>query len=288
MSTRAQQQLLIVTGMSGAGLSTAANALEDLEWYVVENLPPQLITTLFDLSQRGDLPRIATVVDVRGSRNGDDLLAVVNALQDDPTVGVLFLEASDEVLVKRFEQVRRPHPLQGDGTLLDGIEAERARTRELRAAADWVIDTSDLNIHQLGQKIAEQYRSAGQPVLRVTLQSFGFKYGTPSDADMVFDARFLANPYWDESLRGLTGRDAAVAEFVFQQPGATEFLDRIVALLEPVVAGYQRERKHHVTIAIGCTGGKHRSVALIEALAGRMATLDGLGVAAQHRDLGRE
>lgn len=285
-----QQEVLIVTGMSGAGRSTVANALEDLDWYVVDNLPPQMLRPLIELASRAGstLPRIAAVVDVRGRNFFADLQDMVQSLRDGTKVRVLFLEATDAALVRRFEAVRRPHPLQGGGTILDGITAERTRLREIRESADLIVDTSDLNIHQLATSITETFAAEDTAGVQVTVMSFGFKYGLPTDADLVSDARFLPNPFWIPELRPLTGQDDEVREFVLGQPGAREFIDAYVAALTPVLAGYQRENKRHATIAVGCTGGKHRSVAIAEELVTRLQGLPGVAVSAKHRDLGRE
>lgn len=282
--------VLIVTGMSGAGRSTVANALEDLDWYVVDNLPPQMLRPLVDLAVHpgSALPRIAAVVDVRGGRLFADLAATIRELRDRTTLQVVFLEATDAALVRRFEQVRRPHPLQEGGTLLDGIARERERMLEVRELADIIIDTTDFNIHQLATTVTEIFSAQGAPGVKVTLESFGFKYGTPSDADIVADARFLPNPFWQPELRPSTGLDPAVSDYVLAQEGAGEFLDAFEAMLRPVLLGYARENKRHATIAIGCTGGKHRSVALVQQLAERLGRLPGLGVTVKHRDLGRE
>jgi len=284
------QEMLIVTGMSGAGRSTVGNALEDLGWYVVDNLPPQMLRPLVELVERAgaSLPRIAAVVDVRGRDFFSELQDIIQALRTGVNVRVVFLDATDAVLVRRFESVRRPHPLQGNGTLLDGIGAERARLAELRESSDIVVDTSDLNIHQLATLITETFAEAGRAGLRITLLSFGFKYGLPADADLVADARFLPNPFWIPELRHLNGEDPEVAEYVLNQPGAREFIDAYAAALEPVMAGYQRENKRHATIAVGCTGGKHRSVAIVAELAERLAQLPGVAVSVKHRDRGRE
>jgi UPF0042 nucleotide-binding protein len=201
---------------------------------------------------------------------------------------VLFLDATDAALVRRFESVRRPHPLQGDGTLLDGITAERTRLAELREQSDIVIDTSELNIHQLSQQITDEFSTAGDPAIRITVMSFGYKYGLPSDADHVADCRFLPNPFWIPELKPLTGQDPRVSEYVLGLPGAQEFIDGYVQALVPVLDGYGRENKRHATIALGCTGGKHRSVAMAEALKARLSVLPGLAVSVKHRDLGRE
>jgi UPF0042 nucleotide-binding protein len=284
------QELLIVTGMSGAGRSTVGNALEDLGWYVVDNLPPQMLRPLVDLAQHAGnaLPRIAAVVDVRGGKLFSDVQEAIEDLRGNTGVRVLFLEATDAALVRRFEQVRRPHPLQGDGTLLDGITAERLRMSEIRASSDLVIDTTDLNIHQLATTVTERFAEENAAGLRVTVMSFGFKYGLPADADMVADARFLPNPFWVDELKPLTGMDPAVMEYVLGQPGATEFVADYARAMEPVFAGFQRENKRHATIAIGCTGGKHRSVAIAEELATQLRSLPGVAVSVKHRDLGRE
>jgi UPF0042 nucleotide-binding protein len=285
-----RQELLVVTGMSGAGRSTVGNALEDLGWYVVDNLPPQMLTTLVDLAGRaGDsLPRIAAIVDVRGGRLFADVQRSVEELRTKIRVRVLFLDATDAVLVRRFEQVRRPHPLQGDETVLDGIARERERMEELREASDLVIDTSELNIHQLATSISGTFAEDDAPGVQVTVMSFGFKYGLPADADMVADMRFLPNPYWVPELKALTGLDPAVSSYVLGAEGASEFIDTYARALGPVLSGYQRENKRHATIAVGCTGGKHRSVAVAEKLANLLRDQPGVAVNVRHRDLGRE
>ena len=290
MTDSMPREMLVVTGMSGAGRSTVGNALEDLGWYVVDNLPPQMLRPMVDLSEHsGDaIPKVAAIVDVRGGKLFADVQAALEALRDNASVRVLFLDATDAALVRRFEQVRRPHPLQGDGTLLDGITEERTRMAELRDQSDLVIDTSNLNIHQLATAIQEQFADGTENDTRVTVLSFGFKYGLPSDADLVADARFLPNPFWVPELRNQTGLDDEVREYVLGQPGALEFVDAYAAALTPVLDGYRRENKRHATIAVGCTGGKHRSVAVAEELGRRLRELPGVTVNVRHRDLGRE
>lgn len=284
------QELLIVTGLSGAGRSTVANALEDLDWYVVDNLPPQMLRPLIELAGRAgsNLPKIAAVVDVRGRDLFVDLRDTISGLGEGVHVRVVFLEATDAVLVRRFESVRRPHPLQGEGTLLEGIAEERSRLADLRDSVDIIIDTSELNIHQLAGLTRDTFAEEGTAGVQVTVLSFGFKYGVPTDADLVADARFLPNPFWDPELRPFTGLDEVVSQFVLSRDGAAEFVDGYAKALEPVFAGYQRENKRHATLAIGCTGGKHRSVALAEALAARIREFPGVAANVRHRDLGRE
>jgi UPF0042 nucleotide-binding protein len=283
-------ELVIISGMSGAGRSTAAKCLEDLGWYVVDNLPPSLIPTMVDLGARsqGAVARIGAVVDVRGRSFFDDLLTSLEDLEKRGVrLRVVYLEASDEALVRRFESVRRPHPLQGDGRIVDGIAQERTLLRDLRGEADLVIDTSGLNVHELRAKLDAQFADDQEPQLRATVMSFGFKYGLPVDADLVVDCRFLPNPHWVPELRPFNGTDDEVARYVFDQPGAKEFLDQYAETLRIVTDGYRREGKRYMTLAVGCTGGKHRSVAMSERLAKRLVA-DGLETVLVHRDMGRE
>jgi UPF0042 nucleotide-binding protein len=291
LSVEKKHELLIVTGMSGAGRSTVGNALEDLGWYVVDNLPPQMLGPVADLftQAKTPLPRLAVVIDVRGGEFFAELSQNLATIRDrDLNIRVLFLEATDAALVKRFESVRRPHPLQGNGTILDGIGAERRQLLSLRESADVIVDTSDLNIHQLSNKISDGFSIESAQRLQVTVMSFGFKYGLPSDADLVADARFLPNPFWQENLRPFTGEDASVSEYVLEQEGAEEFIASYVAALKPVLAGYLRENKRYATIAVGCTGGKHRSVAVSRRIAAELEKLPDVAVSIKHRDLGKE
>ena len=289
MVEQVNPELLIVTGMSGAGRSTVANALEDQGWYVVDNLPPQMLPPIAELLHYDSQPlsKLAVVIDVRGGEFFDELTNNLKTLRDsNVNLRMIFLEASDQALVRRFEQVRRPHPLQGDGGLLDGIERERTKLLDIRESADVVIDSSDLNVHQLSTRILQEF-GGGQDQLQLIIQSFGFKYGTPTDADMVFDARFLPNPHWDETLRSFTGNDQKVQNAVMSSPLAKDFLDHLREILETVFTGYRVENKRFISVAIGCTGGKHRSVTLANQLADMLSD-ENLSVRVNHRDLGRE
>ena len=283
-------EVLIVTGMSGAGRTTAANALEDLGWYVVDTLPPQLLGNLLELTEMagGALPKLAAVVDVRGRDLFQALPAVTSALRAGRQLRVLFLDAGDDVLVRRFESVRRPHPLQGEGTILDGILRERDRLRVIRESADVIIDTSEMNIHQLASRVVDLFSDAGEARHTITVMSFGFKYGLPTDVDLVADMRFLPNPYWIPELKGHTGEKEPVRDFVLAQQGAQEFIDAYASALHPVLEGYQRENKRHSVLAIGCTGGKHRSVVTALELADRLAQVPGVAVRVKHHDHRRE
>jgi UPF0042 nucleotide-binding protein len=282
-------EVVIVTGMTGAGRSTAAKELEDLGYYVVDNLPPSLlgeVVQLVDESRGHDQP-IAVVVDVRSGSFFESLQANLARHALGRRTTLLFLDATDDVLVRRQEAARRPHPLQGGGRLVEGLRRERAVLANLRANADLVIDTSDLNVHQLTDRIASSFGTPDQMRLQVTVISFGFKYGIPIDADYVADMRFLPNPFWVPELRGKTGRSEDVRDYVLGQKGAREFVDSYVELLTRVAGGYLTEGKRFMSVAIGCTGGKHRSVAMTEEIAGRLREL-GHTVGVVHRDLGRE
>ena len=290
-STESAQQgeLVVVTGMTGAGRSTAAKELEDLGYFVVDNLPPELVGDVVRLvdSRQGVSQPVAAVVDVRAGVFFD---ALREQLADDfPTrrTTLLYLDADDDILVRRQEAARRPHPLQAGGRLLDGIVAERGVMADLRSEADLVIDTTRLNVHQLKARVARDFGTPDTVRLRVTVVSFGFKYGVPVDADLLADMRFIPNPFWVPELRPLTGRDEPVAAYVKDRDDAQEFLERYLAVLETVGRGYLREGKRFMTIAIGCTGGKHRSVAMSEEIASRLRAR-GLEADTVHRDLGRE
>lgn len=281
-------ELLIVTGMSGAGKTATTATLDDIGWFVVDNLPPSMLMELIDtVTERREHRRLAVVADVRGGDFFDELQGALTELRERGVrPHVLFLQASDEALVRRFESARRPHPLQGEGRVIEAIGRERELLAELRGSADLVIDTSVLNVHQLADRIRTAFAGPNQN-LRAIIVSFGYKYGLPVDADLVVDMRFLPNPHWVPDLRPQTGRDPAVSDYVFAQKGAREFLDRYAELLADLFEGYLREGKRFVTVAVGCTGGKHRSVAMSEALATRIRA-EGIETLVVHRDLGRE
>ena len=282
-------EVVLVTGMTGAGRGTAAKALEKLGYYVIDNLPPVLLeSTLDTVEKAADIDLLAVVVDAR-SRSFFDALegALVRLRQRGVPTRVLYLEAADEVLVRRQEAARRPHPLSLEGRLMDGFTKERELLRGVRAGADLVVDTTSLNVHQLGQRLRAAFGEPGSRGLRASVMSFGFKYGIPIDADMVADMRFLPNPYWDPELRPMSGLDAPVREYVRSQPRAEEFLNQYEDLISLLTDGFLHEDKHFLTLAIGCTGGRHRSVAMSEAFAERLRAR-GVSTLVVHRDLGRE
>ena len=282
-------QVVVVTGLSGAGKNSAGRVLEDLGFFVVDNLPPALLLPMVELGARGDVRRFAAVVDVRSRAFSSDLQDALRQLGEaGHRPRVLYVHARDEVLVRRYESVRREHPLQGSGRLVDGIAAERALLTGIAGDADLWVDTSDLNVHQLRATLESAFADDGEvPALTATVLSFGFKYGIPLDADLVVDARFLPNPHWLPELRAHTGRDADVRDYVLSRDGAQEFLDRYTDVLRLLVPGYRREGKRYLTLAVGCTGGKHRSVAIAEEFTRRLGA-DGVQASARHRDLGRE
>jgi UPF0042 nucleotide-binding protein len=281
--------VVVVTGLSGAGKNSAGRVLEDLGWFVVDNLPPALLLPMVELGARGDVRRFAAVVDVRSRAFSSDLQEAIRVLAEaGHHPRVVYVHARDEVLVRRYESNRREHPLQGSGTLIDGITEERALLTGIAGEADLWVDTSDLNVHQLRATLENAFAREGKPPpLTATVLSFGFKYGLPLDADLVVDARFLPNPHWLPHLRPHTGQDPDVRDYVLGQDHARPFLDRYTDVLRLLIPGYRREGKRYLTLAVGCTGGKHRSVAIAEEFARRMRA-DGVDTAVQHRDLGRE
>ena len=288
-STQQEPSLILITGMSGAGRRATAAALEELGWCVADNLPPELIVRMVELSFSEDSPieKLAIVTDVRSRDFAGNLTSVLHDLHTGgrrPTV--LYLDATDEALIARFDAVRRTHPLQQKGTLQDGIDREREMLTSIRERADIVLDTTNRSIHDLRRELEKFFAAADHSSVRINVQSFGFKHGPPKDIDMLLDARFLPNPYWDPELRPFRGIDAPVSDFVLSQPGAQTFLDHIVGLIHSVLPGYRKEGKFFVSVAIGCTGGHHRSVAIVEELTRRLAD-DGVLVNLSHRDLER-
>jgi UPF0042 nucleotide-binding protein len=287
----ATQELLILTGMSGAGRSTVAHALEDLGWYVVDNLPPALLPSLAEQTLETHAA-LAVVVDVRGGKFFDELNNSLAKLKSASVpYRLLFLDASDQALVQRFESTRRPHPLQAKDRIVDGIARERAKLEEIRAQADVVIDSSNLNVHQLEKRTSEIFAAGMLASLRINVLSFGYKYGIPVDSDLVLDCRFIPNPHWIPELRPLNGLDAPVSAKVLGSEGVADFVKSYVGVVKQMIPGYFREGKKYVTIAIGCTGGKHRSVAIAEEFAKQLSSTSAdleISAHATHRDVGRE
>ena len=290
---KSDTEILIITGMSGAGRSTVAHSLEDLGWYVVDNMPPALLGNLIELVT-GSVKKVAVVIDIRGRAFFGDLTKSLADLAEQGIARkILFVDAADDALVRRFESTRRPHPLQGSDRILDGIAKERDRLREVRDSADLIIDSSALNIHQLEKKIADYFHQDLDTDLRVNILSFGYKYGIPVDADLVVDCRFISNPHWVPELRPLSGLDKPVSDAVLNNDNVQEFLDRYQALFETMAIGFIAEGRKYLTLAIGCTGGKHRSVAVTVELGKRLTMCENLlkykiEAQALHRDLGRE
>ena len=286
------QEVLILTGMSGAGRSTVAHALEDLGWYVVDNLPPSLLSDLIKQGDKSEIKSLAVVVDVRGGKFFDELASsLVELKKSGANFRVAFLDASDQALVQRFESTRRPHPLQGKGRIVDGIAAEREKLQELLSQSDVVIDTSNLNVHQLEKRTTEIFAQGLTQSVRVNVLSFGYKYGIPVDADLVLDCRFIPNPHWIPELRPLTGLDDKVKNNVLSNAGVAEFVQSYVSVINQMLPGYLREGKKYLAVAIGCTGGRHRSVSVAREIASQLeGERDGFTVSAHatHRDVGRE
>ncbi|WP_048779753.1 RNase adapter RapZ [Rothia dentocariosa] len=284
-------QILVITGISGAGRSTVANVLEDEGWYVIDNIPPQMLESISELvTQDGaKVPKVALGIDVRARAVFDDLPAAIETLRkSDVDFSMLFLDAKDETIVARYEAQRRPHPLQGEGRVLDGIRAERSLFEGLRLASDRTIDTTGMNVHELARTVREMFADGPDKKLNLTVMSFGFKHGSPTDANFMADMRFIPNPHWIPELRPLTGQDAPVRDYVLSNSGTEEFISNYLEALRPVLEGYRREGKYYATIAIGCTGGKHRSVAVAEEIARRLSAFPEVNVHVLHRDKGRE
>ena len=288
---KAKPQILVITGISGAGRSTAANTLEDEGWYVIDNIPPQMLSSLAQLVKDSPetMPKVAVGIDIRARRILKDLPEAMNRLRgSDVDFSILYMDAADRDIIARYEAQRRPHPLQKGGQVGEAIAAERRLFAELHEAADYVIDTTGMNVHQLAKQIREIYAPGRERQVNITVMSFGFKYGTPSDVHYMADMRFIPNPHWVPGLRAQTGLDAPVRDFVFSHEGTEHFISHYIEALLPVIAGYRREGKLYATFAVGCTGGKHRSVAATEEIAARLRQLEDVSITVHHRDMGRE
>lgn len=280
-------ELLLISGMSGAGKGTASKVLEEFGWYVVDNLPLGFVEELLERTADTEPDRLAIVADVRSLGFDAHIAELVERFDGQPQARILFLDASDEALVKRFNNVRRSHPLQSGDGLIDGIERERKVLEGIRGRADVVVDTSSLSVHDLRHRLESPFGDPGFD-FHLTVESFGFKYGVPVDVDMLLDMRFLPNPHWIPELQPHNGRQKPVQDYVLADPSIEEYLQSAVTMIELAMSGYRREGKRYMTIAVGCTGGKHRSVAITESLAGRLSGLDSVDVHIRHRDLGRE
>lgn len=289
-SPQAEKSLVLITGMSGSGRNTAASVLEEMGWYVADNLPPELIMRMVELSFEADSPveRLAIVTDVRSRAFAGSLGEVLDGLRNEGRQPyVIFFDANDDTLIARYDSVRRTHPLQENGTLSQGIAAERQMLLPIKGMSDLVVDTSDMSVHDLRRELEHQLSDTASRIQQITIESFGFKHGAPRDADMLFDVRFLPNPYWVPELRAGRGTNKAVADYVLSQPESQGFLDNVTNLIELVLPGYRREGKGFMTIAVGCTGGHHRSVAMSEALAKKLEGVSGINVNVVHRDIDR-
>ena len=279
---------VIIAGLSGAGRSQAAKDLEDLGWFVIDNLPPSLMSKVSELADApgSTIERIALVAGT-GHYDSEILDAIKDLRRAVPRMRLLFLDCATPELVRRYEQTRRRHPLSSGDSLEGAIEAERTLLEPVRAEADVVVDTTELNVHQLRDRIRAAFGQPDADVgMQIVIRSFGFKHGLPIDADLVFDLRFLPNPHWVDELRPLTGRDDAVRDYVLQTPEAVEFLDKVTDLLASLIPAYEREGKAYLSIAIGCTGGRHRSVVVARALADRLSEL-GTSATVMDRDVDR-
>ena len=289
----AQPDVVVITGMSGAGRTNVAKVLEDEDYFVIDNLPPPLIKRVVELAfaPGSSVTRLALVADVRGREFFPELASSVQELQQghEANVRLVFLEASDDTLAARFNETRRKHPAAEEGDdVRDGIARERELLTDLRGQADLIIDTSDTNVHELRDRVTSLLGSADTGRLRIKVMSFGFKYGSPREAEVVVDVRFLPNPHWIEELRDHNGLEQPVRDFVLGHEGTGPFLERFKALLDVLVPGYEAEGKRYLTIGIGCTGGKHRSVAISEDVAAHLSGSDEHHVRVSHRDLGEE
>ena len=281
-----QLELVVITGMSGAGKTVAMQSFEDMGYFCVDNMPPSLLPKFWELvKESGKITKIALVIDLRSRAFFDEIMTSISGLDNTSfiTTKILFLEASDDALVSRYKETRRTHPLAGDGRVYDGIVAERQLLQDIKVRAQKVIDTTTLSPRKLREEIMHTFSNGDTDIFTIQVVSFGFKYGLPIDADIVMDVRFLPNPHYIEELRPLTGQDHAVYDYVMSQPETKTFYHKFMELLDFVIPGYKKEGKSSVTIAIGCTGGQHRSVALTERT-GRELMSDSYHVTISHRD----
>ena len=281
-----QLELVVITGMSGAGKTVAMQSFEDMGYFCVDNMPPSLLPKFWELvKESGKITKIALVIDLRSRAFFDEIMTSISGLDNTSfiTTKILFLEASDDALVSRYKETRRTHPLAGDGRVYDGIIAERRLLQDIKVRAQKVIDTTTLSPRKLREEIMHTFSNGDTDIFTIQVVSFGFKYGLPIDADIVMDVRFLPNPHYIEELRPLTGQDHAVYDYVMSQPETKTFYHKFMELLDFVIPGYKKEGKSSVTIAIGCTGGQHRSVALTERT-GREVMSDSYHVTIAHRD----
>ncbi|NLV16253.1 MAG: RNase adapter RapZ [Syntrophomonadaceae bacterium] len=281
-----KNEVLIITGLSGAGKTQAANCLEDLGYFCVDNLPPALIPKFTELSKQSEgVKKVAFVVDVRGGQFFNDLFRTLTELEQDGTShSILFLEASDEILIRRFKESRRKHPLSVGERITDAIKLEREMLGELRSQADLIIDTSNLNVHQLKEELVRIYSQEQEGFMTITVVSFGFKFGLPLDADLVFDVRFMANPKYVDELSHLTGEDSGVVDYVMEPRLTRSFLRRLINFMRFLLPNYTQEGKSHLVVGIGCTGGQHRSVVVANYLSGEVRKM-GYRTLTKHRDL---
>ena len=284
-----QLELVVITGMSGAGKTVAMRSFEDMGYFCVDNMPPSLLPKFWELvKESGKITKIALVIDLRSRAFFDEIMSAIAGLDNTSfiTTKILFLEASDDALVSRYKETRRTHPLAGEGRIYDGIVAERRLLQDIKTRSQKVIDTTNLSPRKLREEIMQAFSTGSEGVFTIQVMSFGFKYGIPIDADVVMDVRFLPNPHYIPELRPLTGLDESVYDYVMSQPEAKTFYHKLMDLLDFSIPGYKKEGKSSVTIAIGCTGGQHRSVAFAERI-GRELLSDSYNVTISHRDKDR-
>jgi len=279
--------IVIISGLSGSGKSTAVNALEDMDYYCVDNIPPTLLPTFIELCKNSEkeISKVALGIDIRERVSFDSAPRVIKEFKENGyPVNMIFLESSDSTLLKRYKETRRKHPLSNDGNISEGITKERKKLEELKELSNYTIDTSELNVHQLSEIIKNKFKEEGSRNILLNIISFGFKHGIPNDADMIFDVRFLPNPYFVESLKNLNGTDKEVLDYIMEKEQSIEFIEKMTEFLDYLIPNYEKEGKAYLTIAIGCTGGKHRSVAITDKVAEHFKDLSPL---TRHRDISK-